>query len=147
MDYGYGEKLYGDLRFELDSYGVFSEGGEDKIYGSDNLLDDQLIHGGKGNDWIWTGNNIGGDINVAGDLPTTFFGFPLPAGINEIPDGDDIIEVGNNNLSVIVNSGGGNDKIIGGWGLGQIDKLYGNDGDDKIWLVNPEERLFEDNAD
>ena len=71
----------------------------------------------------------------------------MPAGINEIPDGDDIIEVGNNNLSVIVNSGGGNDKIIGGWGLGQIDKLYGNDGDDKIWLVNPEERLFEDNAD
>ena len=43
VDYGYGENLYGDLRFELDGYGVFTDGGDDKIYGSDNLLDDQMI--------------------------------------------------------------------------------------------------------
>ena len=147
MDYGNGERLYGDLRFETYGYGIFSDGGEDKIYGSDNLVDDQSIYGGKGNDWIWTGNNIGGDIVVSGDLKSNFFNFALPAGQTEIPDGDDIIEVGNNNLSVVVNGGGGNDKIIGGWGLGQFDRLYGNAGDDKIWLVNPEERLFEDNAD
>ena len=80
MDYGNGERLYGDLRFELYGYGVFSSGGEDKIYGSDNLVDDQNIYGGKGNDWIWTGNNIGGDIVVSGDLESNFFNFPLPVG-------------------------------------------------------------------
>ena len=74
VDYGYGENLYGDLRFELDGYGVLTEGGEDKIYGSDNLLNDQFIHGGKGNDFIMSGNNTGGDIKIYGDLDSMLFG-------------------------------------------------------------------------
>ena len=33
--------------------------------------------------------------------------------------------------------------MIGGFGTNQIDKLYGGSGDDKIWLINPEEREFD----
>ena len=63
-------------------------------------------------------------------------------GLN-IADGDDIIEIGDNNMLVSVYGQGGNDKIIGGFGANQIDKLYGGSGDDKIWLVNPEQREFD----
>ena len=33
-------------------------------------------------------------------------------------DGDDIIDVGNENVKVFVYGQGGNDKIMGGWGTG-----------------------------
>ena len=72
-----------------------------------------------------TGNNTGGEIKVFGDVDTMLFGLAATVGDDLIEDGDDIIEVGNNNLSVLVQAGGGNDKIIGGWGGGQVDKLYG----------------------
>lgn len=62
-------------------------------------------------------------------------------------DGDDLIDVGDNNLRVGVFGQGGNDKIIGGWGTGQLDKLYGGTGDDKIWMVNPEQRHLDVGAD
>ena len=38
-------------------------------------------------------------------------------GLN-INDGDDIIDIGNNNLIVVAVGQGGNDKIIGGYGTG-----------------------------
>ena len=59
------------------------------------------------------------------------------SGLN-IADGDDIIEIGDNNMGVKVYGQGGNDKIIGGFGPAQLEQLYGGSGDDKIWLVNPE---------
>ena len=63
-------------------------------------------------------------------------------GLN-INDGDDIIDVGNNNTDVRVFGQAGNDKLIGGYGPSQVDRLYGGSGDDKIWLVNPEQREFD----
>ena len=38
---------------------------------------------------------------------------------------------------VVVYGQGGNDKISGGYGVMQVDKLWGGSGDDKIWLINP----------
>ena len=67
------------------------------------------------------------------------------SGLN-IADGDDIIEIGDNNMGVKVYGQGGNDKIIGGFGATQVDKLYGGSGDDKIWMVSPEKRALEDTA-
>ena len=61
-------------------------------------------------------------------------------------DGDDIITVGNNNFFVYVYGQGGNDKVVGGWGSSQIEKLYGGTGDDKIWLVSPEQRSLDVNG-
>ena len=68
-------------------------------------------------------------------------------GLN-IADGDDIIDMGNNhNGSIKMYGQGGNDKLIGGYadmpGVTQLEKIYGGSGDDKIWMVNPEERSLE----
>ena len=38
--------------------------------------------------------------------------------------------------------GTGNDKLIGGLHTNSMD-LYGDDGDDKIWAINPEQRGME----
>ena len=53
--------------------------------------------------------------------------------------GDDIIQVEDGNMDVFVYGQGGNDKLIGGITIGD-EKLYGEDGDDKIWMINPERR-------
>ena len=55
-------------------------------------------------------------------------------------DGNDIIDVGDENFDVGVFGQGGNDKIIGGVGANQIDKLFGGSGDDKIWMIEPDRR-------
>ena len=52
-------------------------------------------------------------------------------------DGNDIIDIGDNNMNVLVYGQGGNDKIIGGYGDDQFDRLFGGSGDDKIWMINP----------
>ena len=53
---------------------------------------------------------------------------------------DDIIDFGDHNYGHIGRGGYGNDKIIGGIvGAGGQD-LYGEEGDDKIWMINPEQR-------
>ena len=100
------------------------------------------------------------DVLVYGDMadPNDFAGMKIPDGGDGLPlveypltfnknDGDDLIDVGDNNLRVGVFGQGGNDKIIGGWGTGQLDKLYGGTGDDKIWMVNPEQRHLDVGAD
>ena len=122
-----------------------SIGGNDKIYGSSNLTGNSLLIGGVFDDLILSGDNIGGDVTIYGDnrvLNGQAVTDYDADGLN-INDGDDIIDVGNNNLTVVVVGQGGNDKIIGGYGATQVEKLYGGPGDDKIWLVNPDERAFE----
>ena len=42
-------------------------GGNDKIYGSNNLTGNQLLIGGVYDDFILSGHNIGGDITIYGD--------------------------------------------------------------------------------
>ena len=53
--------------------------------------------------------------------------------------GDDIIDLGDGSLSNYGFGGSGNDKIIGGSYMTN-QKLYGGHGDDKIWVINPEQR-------
>lgn len=119
-------------------------GGDDQIWGGDDVLMGQLIVGGPYNDQIWTGSKVVGganknnngeayDILVYGDKQdlvnmtamgnfTPDEGVDLESALVEYPDtfnkfdGDDIIDVGNENAKVFVYGQGGNDKIIGGWG-------------------------------
>lgn len=138
-------------------------GGNDQIWGGDSIMYGQLISGGPYDDKIWTGNNVGSngnlgagtfDILVYGDkedpgvvgsfvgLTTELDALPLveyPNAWNKF-DGNDIIDVGDGNLNVGVYGQGGNDKIIGGVGTTQVDKLWGGSGDDKIWTIEPDRR-------
>ena len=114
---GTGEFLYGD-NSETDittlEDGISIQGGNDIIYGSNNLPNGQLIAGGPYDDKIWSGNNIGTAVSIYGDNIDQA-GMYDPDGLNK-NDGDDIIEVGNNNTLTVVEGQGGNDKIIGGYG-------------------------------
>ena len=56
--------------------------------------------------------------------------------------GDDIIDFGDHNYGHIGYGGDGNDKLIGGIATA-LQRLYGDDGDDKIWMINPEQRGME----
>ena len=119
-------------------------GGNDKIYGGDDIAGTQTIAGGTYDDTIFSGFNVVGDITIFGDNDALVPLVENATGLS-INDGDDLIDIGNNNVNVKVYGQGGNDKIIGGYGAMQLEKLYGGSGDDKIWLVNPEEREL-DNA-
>ena len=99
---GFGEFLYGDNKIDdINSLegGIPIQGGNDKIYGSNNLIDGQFIAGGTYDDMIWTGSNIGSTMSIFGDNPTNFAD-PAdaydPDGLNK-NDGDDVIDVGDNN--------------------------------------------------
>ena len=96
------------------------------------------MSGGVFNDKIWSGNNNTGSITVFGDISANT---PLTENAEEANfyDGDDIITIGNNNANVFAYGQGGNDKITGGFGSQQVEKLYGGSGDDKIWLFSPEQ--------
>ena len=75
-----------------------SVGGSDKIYGGSNLLSSVLV-GGIKDDYIVSGDNVTGVTliyadNLNNSAPTTI--------VTNKNDGDDIIEVGDNNTGVIV---------------------------------------------
>ena len=90
---GVSESIYGDfLRavITLEEDGIPILGGDDRIYGSDNLAGAQFITGGTYNDFIMSGTNVMGPIAIYGDNDS---GTPLTedsSGLN-INDGDDII--------------------------------------------------------
>ena len=135
----YGE--YTDL-FAPRVSNLLERGGNDKIYGGDRNAAEQWFVGGTFDDQIFTGLHNMDTILVWGDNCTSTPLVEDASGLN-ISDGDDIVDVGNSNLEVKVYGQGGNDKIIGGFGPSQVDRLYGGTGDDKIWLVNPDEREFD----
>ena len=137
---GANEDIYGDYpaaSITSEENGIPILGGNDKIYGSDNLTGDQTIAGGTYNDWIWSGTNVMGAVKIYGDNDSATPLTEDSSALN-INDGDDIIYIGNDNTFVYGWGQGGNDKMIGGFGAAQAEKLYGGSGDDKIWLVNPE---------
>ena len=145
---GANETIFGDFpgtTISIDESGIPVLGGNDKIYGSDNLTGTQTIAGGTYNDWIYSGTDVMGAIKIYGDndSPTPLTEDSTDLNIN---DGDDIIYIDNDNTLVYGWGQGGNDKLIGGFGSAQIEKLYGGSGDDKIWLVNPEQREFDNVA-
>lgn len=115
--------------------------GDDQIWGGDETAADQLIWGGAGSDRIWTGGMVGGAVTVYGDSTDSDDDFKMDTDTDNEFDGDDLIDVGDDNAIVKVYGQSGNDKIIGGTdhgtGATQVDKLYGGSGDDKIWAVNP----------
>ena len=90
-----------------------------------------------------SGSNVTGNIIIYGDNDiANAKDVEDELGFN-INDGDDIIIIENNNGLATAYGQGGNDKIFGGWGPSQMDRLYGGSGDDKIWLVKPAEREFD----
>ena len=143
--------IYGDISALqlLADDSLASIGGDDKIYGGDGLQGFQSIYAGPGNDFVLVGSNGASTVLVHGDNPSV--GGPAivedATGLN-IADGDDIIDMGNNHNGLVKMYGqGGNDKLIGGYadlpGVTQTEYLFGGSGDDKIWMVNPEERSFD----
>ena len=124
-------------------------GGNDKLFSGDAgaLL---RMAGGPYDDKIFTGNDFTGAQKIYGDKadndgtfktlePDSNDMMPLveyPDTFNKY-DGNDIIDIGDNNMDVGVYGQGGNDKIIGGYGDDQFDRLFGGSGDDKIWMINP----------
>lgn len=65
-------------------------GGNDKIYGGNDMVATQTIAGGTFDDQIWSGSNVSGDIKIYGDNDSTT---PLTedATTFNINDGDDLI--------------------------------------------------------
>ena len=123
--------------------------GDDTIYGGDNGTGEQTLVGGYGNDKIISGSGSTAAILVYGDIyPNTSVSNPN-ARRGAPNDGDDLIDMGDN--PDIGEDGqkafgqGGNDKIIGGLTGAMEERLYGGDGDDKIWAENPGQ--VETNAD
>ena len=143
--------LYGDsstLQLLADE-SLAAIGGDDKIYGGDGLTMPQSMFGGPGNDLISVGSNGASTLQILGDnqVPGGTFATQEDATGRNIADGDDIIHMGNNhNGTVKLYGQGGNDKIIGGYanlpGVTQSEYIFGGSGDDKLWMVSPEQRSF-----
>jgi Ca2+-binding RTX toxin-like protein len=104
---------------------------------------------------LYTGSEVVGDsIFVYGDLNeagTLITDFNLERG--QANDGDDIIDIGDGNSigdEIFAFGQGGKDKVIGGIGsdnqnsIAAEERLYGGDGDDKVWAHNPGQ--FEDDG-
>ena len=91
------QEIFGD--FMLAGLGTPILGGNDKIYGGDDIIGTQTIAGGTYDDTIWSGSNVTGDITIFGDNDTSTPLVEDEIGLN-INDGDDIIEVGNGNMNV-----------------------------------------------
>ena len=143
------QKIYGDesntsITANADLAGV---GGDDKIYGGSDMLSNFIYAGGPANDLISLGSNLTGTQLVFGD---NFSATPLTeddTALNQA-DGDDIITLGNNIRGTTkVYGQGGNDKIVGGYEDGtsppQVEFFHGGSGDDKIWMVSPENRALD----
>ena len=125
--------IFGDTDY---GYGIgpsLTSGGEDKIYGGDDNTGDVNIYGQADDDLIFTGSD-NQSVYVFGD------GDCLGGGTD--CHGDDIIQVEDGNMDVRVYGYGGDDKIIGGITIG-IEKFYGLDGDDKIWMIHPNRRSLD----
>ena len=131
------QELWGDLEQDETDTPSPVLGGNDRIYGGSVIAGTQKIYGGTYDDMIYSGDNVTGQITIFGDSATSSPNVEDATAFN-LNDGDDIIDVGNNNTIVKVYGQGGNDKIIGGFGVSQVETFYGGSGDDKIWLVNPE---------
>lgn len=138
--------------------------GDDQFFGEDGGAFN-IVKGGLGDDKILGGNNFGTDDSVTtygsdtlangsqillgGDTLPSIYGFgaseygfrpDIEDAVHSEVNGDDFIDLGDNNYVNYGFGGGGNDKIIGG-GLYTLDQfLFGGDGDDKIFTINPSQR-------
>lgn len=127
--------------------------GDDVVYDAEDEINDMAVREydlGAGDD-VFFGGRDGQTIDVdGGDGDDKIFG---PNDVNDGVDGygsvmleggngDDIIDHGDYGYGEYGFGGDGNDKIIGG--LATYGARYeGNAGDDKIWMINPEQRGLE----
>ena len=121
--------------------------GDDVMYGGENIQGDQYLSGGYGDDQVFPGPGSEGDYVYAyGDQPEgNIDPYKLADGSvwskyrGAPDDGDDIIVMGDHpdlGVGTFAYGNGGNDRIFGG--IGQpSDRLYGGDGDDKLWANLP----------
>ena len=136
-------------------------GGHDKIYGGDHALGQKLV-GGPYNDKVFSGNNVLGITLIYGDKedpganvptknipPNSGDAMPLieyPETFNKY-DGDDWIDVGDENEVVTVYGQGGNDWIAGGFNSDStdygIERLFGGSGNDTIFMINENQRSLD----
>jgi len=143
-DLGGAEYLYGDTSetaAATDFYGpdFTASTGDDMIYGGEDVTGDVVIAGGGGNDIIIGGNGAAALYTIYGDhiMPDANGDFLTSS---SPVDGDDLIRIGDNPASTgeaLAFGQGGNDKIIGG--IGQINRIYGGDGDDQLLANNQDQ--------
>lgn len=128
--------IYGGDEFVGSQY-LFGGYGDDKLIGGQGLvtaMETQTIYGDHDMGAFPDDTQQGKDIAADTGYGLTFRGLP--------EDGDDLIDLGDTAAAAggygIAFGQGGNDKIFGGLmnTAGQQD-LYGGDGDDKIWTLNP----------
>ena len=121
---------------------LIMDNGDDVIYGGSGNYGNTLLVGGYGDDRIISGSDNQGEyLSVYGDLfmpnsNTSVEDYDEFGG--QPNDGNDLIDLGENPELTGQQKAfgqGGNDKILGG--VGTTQDLYGGDGDDKIWAVNP----------
>lgn len=121
--------------------------GDDVLYGGENIQGDQYLSGGYGDDRVFPGSGTGGQYVYAwGDQQEgSVDPYKLPGGAKWSPyrgapdDGDDIIQMGDHpdlGFGTYGYGNGGNDQIFGGVGQ-PSERLYGGDGDDKLWANLP----------
>ena len=139
--YGYGDFSLAEVAADPS---LATVGGDDKIYGGDGLQAPQTVAAGPGNDIVIMGSGGTSNYRVMGDN-ASITGMALD-NENEA-DGDDILQMGNQFIGTVKMYGqGGNDKLIGGYnslGGEQQEFLFGGSGDDKIWMVSPENRALD----
>jgi len=134
-DFDYGGDYAGEFDFLRDV-------GDDFIYGGDSGTGVQELTGGYGDDKLIGGSNIAGITMIYGDHREGNIEIPddeWDKFTGAMNDGDDLIDFGDSPDAAVVAKGfgqGGNDKVIGGLRTG-VQFLYGGDGDDKIWAINP----------
>ena len=147
--------------------GIYGGAGNDKISGAVNFST-ATIDAGAGDDMVYDveedygmsvrnynlgdGDDVffggsGGQTEVLGGAGNDKIFGPSDGetGVNIVllgEDGDDIIDHGDGNYGDYGYGGNGNDKIIGGMAT-DYGRYYGNAGDDKIWMINPEQRGLE----
>lgn len=122
---------------------VYGGQGDDKLLGGNEWGVDTAMNGygvalgGRDNIDIAYGQQIlvgGDDIAFENSIPV------YDSTIGAIDDGDDFLDLGDNNYANFASGNGGNDKIIGGGNFEVRQDLYGGDGDDKIYSINPSQR-------
>lgn len=131
--------------------------GDDVVHDAEQELNGDAVRGfdlGAGNDTFFGGRD-GLTVSVdGGDGNDKIFG---PDDVNDGSDsygnvnldggaGDDIIDHGDWGHGEYGYGGDGNDKLIGGLAT-NVMLLDGGPGDDKIWMINPEQRGLEPTPD
>lgn len=135
--FGVGNELDNIINGEVGENLIIAGAGNDTVNGGgsrDSIFGeagDDILNGDDGIDYIVGG--IGNDTINGGNQADEMYG----------QDGDDIMRGGNSFDTDIIVGGLGNDTIYGNSGLGDYDRLYGNEGNDIFYVDTPDDLVFE----